>query len=1128
MDYNTFFDVLETRKKNDPNDMSYIFLQDGETERELLTYDELWNKVTAVGGYLQLFCQPGERAVLLYPSGIDFIVAFLGCMVAGVIAVPAFPPPKNQKISRLHSILEDSSPSVILTLSSLHSRISDMFVNSDKDIRCIASDTIDDAHGADWRRPNIGPDTLAFLQYTSGSTGTPKGVMVSHRNILHNEAAICRAFKNSKESVGVGWLPLYHDMGLIGHVLQPLYTGFPSVIMSPVSFLQKPVRWLQAMSKYRATASGGPNFAFNVCTQKVTEEDKTSLNLESWVVAFNGAEMIRKETMEKFSRHFESCGFKRQSFYPCYGMAETTLFTTGTFIENSALPSLSVKRCQLQQDTIVQTTTNDEESQCVVSCGASFEDTDVRIVHPVTFQDCADDRVGEIWISGPSVAQGYWNRETETKKVFRAKMADNVDIPYLRTGDLGFRHNNELFVTGRCKELIIIRGRNYYPHDIEDTVEKCHPALRPNCCAACSIEIAGKEKLLIVQEVQRTYIRKLKPEKVIGAIRNAIVSEHGIMDIHAVVLIKTGSIPKTSSGKIQRWLCHDQFVGGKLKVLGTDQASNRDTHVTSGPRHLGISTDSEASMALISKMNQLIKDGSYTQGNNLNITALECQEWLKRELASQLSISAELIDLDKRFDNYGVDSIVAIGIAGSAQKAFDVELSLELLARYPTVRLLSEYISNECKRSFMPEDNHTWNTQNEFVKQEISEHFYRIDMWPEVKELNERINEFDQHWNPFFKTHEGIASATTRIENNTLINFSSYNYLGMSGDKFVSDAAIKAIEQYGTSVSASRVVSGEKQLHRELENEIAQFIGTEDSMTYVGGHATNVSTIGHLFGKKDLILHDILSHNSIVEGCRLSGATIRPFPHNDWQALDNLLIENRRNYQKVLIALEGVYSADGDIAPLPDFVEIKKRHNALMMVDEAHSIGTIGTHGRGIGEHFNIDPEDVDIWMGTLSKSFASCGGYVAGSHALIEYLKYSSPGFVFSVGMPPSCAAAALAAIQVLRKEPERVDVLKKRSSLFLKLSRQHRLDTGLSEGSPIIPVIIGNSAHTVAVSRALYTNGISVSPMIYPSVPENAARLRFFLNCNHSEEQIRRTVELTASEVLATEADQRERNCG
>lgn len=363
--------------------------------------------------------------------------------------------------------------------------------------------------------------------------------------------------------------------------------------------------------------------------------------------------------------------------------------------------------------------------------------------------------------------------------------------------------------------------------------------------------------------------------------------------------------------------------------------------------------------------------------------------------------------------------------------------------------------------------------------------------------------------NPYFRVHETVTNNRTSVGGQERLSYSSYNYLGFSGDPRVSAAAKEAIDVYGTSPSASRIATGEKPLHADLEKAVANLIGTEDSAVFVGGHATNVTTIGHLMRFRDLILFDELSHNSIVEGCVMSGARRISFPHNDLEILEQLLEDNRDEYKRVLIAIEGVYGMDGDIAPVPEFIKLKKKYKALLFIDEAHSIGTIGKTGKGIREYFNINPEDVDLWMGTFSKSFASCGGYIAGKKALTDYLKYTVPGILFSVAMTPANAAAALASIRLMEQNPERVEKLQNNSRQFLKLAQQAGLDTGNSKDSPVIPVIVGNSAQSLLLADKLFNHGVNVQPVLYPVVAENATRLRFFLTSEHQAEEIEQTVD-------------------
>jgi 8-amino-7-oxononanoate synthase len=399
----------------------------------------------------------------------------------------------------------------------------------------------------------------------------------------------------------------------------------------------------------------------------------------------------------------------------------------------------------------------------------------------------------------------------------------------------------------------------------------------------------------------------------------------------------------------------------------------------------------------------------------------------------------------------------------------------------------------------------------------VPEQFYRFDQHPGYQQLRIMLDGAARFGltNPFFKLHEGLAGAETVIQGARYVNYASYNYLGYSGHPAVTAAAKAAIDHYGTSVSASRPVSGDRPIHRELERELADLYEVEDAITFVSGHATNVTTIGYLFGPRDLILHDELIHNSVLQGVQLSGARRLSFAHNDWKALDRVLGDQRQHFERVLVVLEGIYSMDGDYPDLPRFVELKKKHKVFLMVDEAHSLGVMGQTGKGIREHFGLAGGDVDIWMGTLSKSLASCGGYIAGEAALVEHLKFLAPGFLYSVGMPASVAAAALAALRCLREDRERVATLQARGQQFLQLAKEAGLDTGTSTGLAVIPVITGSSLKATQLSWALSRRGINAQPILHPAVPEKAARVRFFVSCLHTPEQIADTVSTVAQEL-------------
>ena len=536
---------------------------------------------------------------------------------------------------------------------------------------------------------------------------------------------------------------------------------------------------------------------------------------------------------------------------------------------------------------------------------------------------------------------------------------------------------------------------------------------------------------------------------------------------------------------------------------------------------------------------------SVTQNNQLQLsssypTRESIETWLIEKVAKLLELNPYEIDIEREFSEYGLDSVEAVNLSGQLENYLECRLSPTLLWDYPNIETLAEYLATNPDNQEASAYNGTslevvspFNQLelNHLVSEspkiennsKIPEEYYNFAQLPEYQKLQLKLQQVESlgNGNPFFVPQDKVVNDTTTVNGRELINFATYNYIGMCGDPTVDRSAQDAIAQYGTSACASRLISGEKPLHRQLEQKIARFIGVEDSIVLVGGHATNVTTIGHLFGKNDLILYDALSHNSILQGCFLSGASLVAFPHNDVAALEQILRDRRHRHQKVLIVIEGVYSTDGDIANLPSFVNLKKKYKTFLMVDEAHSMGTIGKTGRGVAEYFGINPQDIDIWMGTLSKSFASCGGYIAGSSALIEYLKYTAPGFVFSVGMSPPNAGATLGAIEVLEAEPERVAQLQAMAKLFLQLAEEKNLNTGMSKDSPVIPIIVGDSLKSIELSQNLFKRGINVPFMIYPSVPQNEARLRFFVTCNHTEEQIRLTVDTLAEELAKLKND-------
>jgi acyl-CoA synthetase (AMP-forming)/AMP-acid ligase II len=574
--YGSLARVFRARAEAQPRARAYVFLESGETEGAALTYEDLDRKSRAIAAALQESVAAGGRALLVYPAGLDFIAGFVGCLYAGVLAVPAYPPHParlEKTLPRLRAIAEDAGIAVVLCTGAIASMWPALAKGSPDlaRIRVLATDGIDPSLGEAWRERPTTPDTLAFLQYTSGSTAAPKGVMVSHGNLLHNLAHLDELAGNDADSCGVSWLPAYHDMGLIEGILLPAFGGYRAHLMAPVAFLQEPLRWLRAISRYRATNSGGPNFAYELCVRKISREQRERLDLACWRVAYNGAEPVRGTTLASFAGAFADCGFRPEAFRPGYGLAEATLLVA----INPPLTrptTLTFDAAALAADRAVEASPSSDAAVTLVASGLPACESSIAIAHPRDLVRLPSGQVGEIWVAGPSVAQGYWRLPDETGRVFGAYLADTGEGPYLRTGDLGFFWQNELFVAGRMKDTIIVRGRKLYPQDIEFTVEGAHRAIRPGCSAAFSVTDGEAERLVIAAEVDaratggsaETQAQDLRD--VINGVREAVSDFHEVR-VHAVILLAPGSLPKTSSGKLQRFACRASLLEGNLNAL---------------------------------------------------------------------------------------------------------------------------------------------------------------------------------------------------------------------------------------------------------------------------------------------------------------------------------------------------------------------------------------------------------------------------------------------------------------------------------------------------------------------------------------------------------------------------------
>lgn len=638
-----------------PNHVVYRFLEDGVNESDSFTYRGLENRAKAIGQALQQKGKKGDRVLLLFPAGLTYVASLFGCFYSGLIAVPAYSPRKNRGLKRLLSIIQDADAKICLVTRQIYNDIERNFQEEPllQDMNWIVYEEIKDENAKDFLPTTILPEDIALLQYTSGSTGHPKGVMITQLNLLYNSEYIRQSFGLDKQTVGMNWLPVFHDMGLIGGILQAAYTGCINIGMPPISFLKNPLNWLEAIQKYKATTGGGPNFSYDYCVQKTTIEKTPNIELSSMKVFFCGAEPIRKSTYQSFVHHFANSKVTSKQLYSCYGMAETTLIVTG--MDAGTEPQfLNLEMEALSKNKVV-ITGDEKKAVTIAGCGHTWMETTIKIVNASDFSISKPDEIGEIWVGGPTVAMGYWNKTEETRRTFNA-YTQTGEGSFLRTGDLGFLHKNELYVTGRIKDLIIIRGANFYPSDIEFTMEKAHEALRENGGAAFSITNNNQEVLVVVQELQRTAMRNTDYQEVISSIRQAIAEEHEI-DVHAVILIKTGSIPLTSSGKIQRRQTRYEYLNNELEVMALWE---KETTTQADKIEKEIPTE------------QILK------------------EWLINWIVKNQQFRKEDIDLEININSYGIDSLAAVTLESEISDRFGFHWHVSSFMLNPTINGLAK------------------------------------------------------------------------------------------------------------------------------------------------------------------------------------------------------------------------------------------------------------------------------------------------------------------------------------------------------------------------------------------------------------------------------------------------------
>lgn len=1099
-----------------PNAEAYAFLVDGETERVSLSYRQLLEQAERVAASFAVLTMPGDRVVLLMPSGVDYLVGLFACLLSGRIAVPSAPPRPNRRNDRLRHMLTDCRARVILTSRAAKDLVDGVLgaSSSTSPIAVLVCEeiaeraSVDAAFLATMETDPLGSpervttpasfdhSSVAWLQYTSGSTGSPRGVIVTHANVLANVLALGRASGTQADSRFLSWLPLFHDMGLIAGVMQPMYWGVPATLMSPQHFLQQPMRWLRAISRERATKSGAPNFAYQLCLGAAATEALGGLDLSSWRVAWNGAEPILPATLRAFTATFSQVGFDDRAHFLCYGLAEATLFVSCSAYRAGA-NVVPISRDALQKGHVSAPSSNDD-CRLVVTCGLPMGGN-VCIVDPEHGMPCSPGEIGEIWIRGDGVAAGYWGRPEESEHTFCATLSNAPGLQHLRTGDLGALVNGELIVTGRLKDLLIIRGRNLYPQDIEAALERVVPFISTNGCAVVATEVDGAEAVAVVIEADRRFVRTLAAadgtsdagealaaqREVEATVRQIIaaVAEEAECAVAQIAFMKPGAFPKTSSGKVQRSACRQGLADGTLAVAYLWQAGR--VPIADQPTSNNLSDpDVTPSAALISR---IVMDHLRSEG-----------------------LPAHAFSVDATFSDLGIDSFAALGLLHAVEDGVGCFLTPQALYDCPTIRTLAAYIDSPAVARRLPGPRATEARSASHL--EAASPVTDLTAQPRVASQDAlharyahrnakfvRLREAGHYHYGIPLTEQGDSWGTQN--GRRMLMLGSYSYLGLIGHPHISAASTRTIAAMGTGHHGVRVLAGTTSQHRALEQRLAKILGGDDAIVMSSGFGTNVATIAALVGEGDYVVGDEWNHASIADGCRFSGAEFQMYAHNDMQALEDRLCQSRGRH--TLVVVDAVFSMDGDIVDLPRVVELCRTYGALLMVDEAHSFGVLGRRGHGIQEHFGLPSDAVDVKMATLSKAIPSAGGVVCGRQSLVDYLRHHARGYIFSGALPAPCVAAASAALDVMESEPERLVQLWRNVGRYTTGLRSLGFNIGLSK-TPVVPILCPDERIAMEMTRLCREDNVFVVPVIYPAVPMNAPRLRTCMLSSFTDEDI------------------------
>jgi acyl carrier protein len=1068
---------------HDPDRVVVRHLPDQSSAPIDLTARELLEKASGISERLIDHGLSGQRVLLTYLDAPSFLPALYGCWYAGVTPVPVQPPHDARALQRISSIVKDCGAKALLSNSEYTAAISKEIERHGAGIPCELIDTTSIASRGNgtWTPRMPEPDELALLQYTSGSTAEPRGVMVSFENITTNIEMMRSALLYTADDRLLTWLPLYHDMGLIGGLLKPIFLQIPCFQMTPNAFLREPFFWLDSISRYRATVSGCPNFALELCLRKIPDEKAASLDLSSLRLLWNGAEPIRKDSLERFAEKFAPYGFRSECFYPCYGLAEATVFVTGS-----------------DGPTGFQYVKNDNNTGGLadtVCCGHSHGGTEVRIIDPESCQPSTPGAVGEIWIKGPAIARGYWNKQDETGRVFEGRLKPNGDGPYLRTGDLGFQRDGELYIAGRLKDLIIIRGRNVYPQDVEFAVERSHPHIRPGCSAAFSVEAGGEERLVIAAEVARgKQNADLGP--VVTAIRRAVVAATELQPWD-ILIVEAGTIPKTSSGKIQRGATRAAYQQGLARPL----AQLRDSLP-------GQSAPPEKPPATT---------------HHAQTNAKQIEERIRIWLAKQLNLPKEDIGTKTHFADLNVDSLRAAELLGELEDIVGYALPDGLVWNYPNLESLATYIASQNghgQRSSKPRSQlqpHTPLTApgplegTIAISRTVSGADFRsrvkpftawrdarnqLGIWPYMRVLHgEPANEVE------------CTCADGSIAQG--INFASIDYLGLSSHPMVKEAAIRTIREFGVHSGSVPIFSGSSIVSQQLAAALGDLLELHHVLLFPTGWTAGWGAIAGLVREYDHIVIDELAHNCMQRGAKTATRNIKNFRHNSCEDAQRHLQQIRSHdvQNAILVVTEGLFSMDSDWPDLAKLQDICHEFDAHLLVDISHDIGSMGPGGTGQLGLQGLNGK-IDFVIGGLSKVLGANGGFLAcNSKEVCDYLTCASDAFLFGTAFSPISAAIAMESIRIVRtREGQQLRDALMTATTTMRTELGRAGLTSMGGPSPILPALVGPENIARLACKQAFDRGVITNLVEYPAVPLGMARFRLQLMAQHGPQDVAR----------------------